>query len=246
MTIRRALIISGTGMLAECAADLVRAGWRVVLPSRRYLPIHLTRDGEPPGSDGSDTTQAAASVAVGVGAGGSASRGSVGGLVGPGAGGTAYWVGATWSEPAELAARSAKALGGKADLLVAWLPTPVRAAVMHAVAPVLASDAAVVEVHNSGSADPIGGCPEPVLASHPTQQLVLGYRAEGERTRWLTHQEVVAGVLDAVRRAIDTKPPAVHQVGQFRAWSGRRAPARGRRAGSPSAQSMLLRSVPRQ
>lgn len=244
MTIRRALIISGTGMLAECAADLVRAGWRVVLPSRRYLPIHLTRDGEPPVPDSSDTTQAAAaSVAVGTG---SAGRGSVGGLVGPGAGGTAHWVGATWSEPAELAARSARALGGKADLLVAWLPTPVRAAVMQAVAPVLASDAAVVEVHNSGSADPIGGCPEPVLAGHPTQQLVLGYRAEGERTRWLTHQEVVAGVLDAVRRAIDTKPPAVHQVGQFRAWSGRRAPVRARRAGSPSAQSTLLRSVPLQ
>ena len=242
MTIRRALIIGGTGMLAECAADLVRAGWRVVLPSRRYQPIHHTRHGESPGPDYFGTAQAgAASVAAGMGGGGSVSD-----LVGPGAGGTAYWVGATWSEPAELAARSAKALGGKADLLVAWLPTPVRSAVMHAVAPVLASDAAVVEVHNSGSADPIGGCPEPVLAGHPTQQLVLGYRAEGERTRWLTHQEVVAGVLDAVRRAIDTKPPAVHQVGQFRAWSGRRAPARVRRTGSQSAQSTLLRSVPQQ
>lgn len=242
MAIRRALIIGGTGMLAECAADLVRAGWRVVLPSRRYLPIHLTRDGEPTGPDCSAPAQAgAASVAAGMGSGG-----SVSGLVGPGTGGTAHWVGATWSEPAELAARSAKALGGRADLLVAWLPTPVRTAVMRAVAPVLAPDAAVVEVHNSGSADPIGGCPEPVLADHPTQQLVLGYRVEGERTRWLTHQEMVAGVLDAVRRAIDTKPPVVHQVGQFRAWTGRRAPTRGRRGGSQSAQSTLLRSVPQQ
>jgi len=128
----------------------------------------------------------------------------------------ARWVKADWSAPDALATAAADALGGPADLLVAWVHREVRAAVLRAVGPLLAPGAPVVEVHGSASANPLGGCPDPVLPSHPTQQVVLGYVRHAGRTRWLTHEEISAGVLDAVRRALAGRPPAVHQVGEFR------------------------------
>lgn len=128
----------------------------------------------------------------------------------------ARWVKADWSEPAALAATAAEALDGPADLLVAWVHREVRVSVLRAVAPLLADGAPVVEVHGSASANPLGGCPEPVLSTHPTQQVVLGYVRHAGRTRWPTHEEVSAGVLDAVHRALDGRPPHVHQVGEFR------------------------------
>jgi hypothetical protein len=123
---------------------------------------------------------------------------------------------AAWPEPATLVAAASEALGGPADLLVAWVHREVRVSVLRAVAPLLADGAPVVEVHGSASANPLGGCPDPVLPGHPTQQVVLGYVRHAGRTRWLTHDEVSAGVLDAVHRALDGKPPHVHQVGEFR------------------------------
>ena len=128
----------------------------------------------------------------------------------------ALWVEATWSEPAALADGAARALGGPADLLVAWVHRTERISVLRAVAPLLAPGAPVVEVHGSASANPVGGCPDPVLEDHPTQQIVLGFVRHAGRTRWLTHQEISAGVLDGVRRALAGKPSAVHQVGEFR------------------------------
>ena len=128
----------------------------------------------------------------------------------------AVWVQATWSEPAALADGAARALGGPADLLVAWVHRTERVAVLRAVSDLLAPGAPVVEVHGSASANPVGGCPEPVLADHPTQQIVLGFVRHASRTRWLTHQEISTGVLDGVRRAVAGKAPAVHQVGEFR------------------------------
>lgn len=128
----------------------------------------------------------------------------------------AVWVQASWAEPAALAERAARALGGPADLLVAWVHRTERMSVLRAVAPLLAPRAPVVEVHGSGSANPVGGCPDPVLADHPTQQVVLGFVRHAGRTRWLTHQEISAGVLDGVRRALAGRPSAVHQVGEFR------------------------------
>jgi hypothetical protein len=125
---------------------------------------------------------------------------------------------ADWADPKELAARAESALGGRADLLVAWVYGPARPSVLRAVAPLLAPDAPVVEVHGSASAKPIGGCPDPVLSDHPTQQVVLGFVRQGGRTRWLTHAEIAAGVLDAVRRALDGRPPGVHHFGEFRAY----------------------------
>ena len=128
----------------------------------------------------------------------------------------ARWVKADWTNPTALARAAADALGGPADLLVAWVHREVRAAVLRAVGPLLVPDAPVVEVHGSASANPLGGCPDPVLDGHPTQQVVLGYVRHAGRTRWLTHQEISAGVLDAVHRALEGRPPAVHQVGDFR------------------------------
>jgi hypothetical protein len=134
----------------------------------------------------------------------------------PADGGHVLWVEADWAEPKELANRAERALGGPADLLVAWVHSRVRASVLRAVARLLAEDAPVVEVHGSASANPVDGCPDPVLADHPTQQVVLGFVMRDGRTRWLTHAEIAEGVLDAVHRALDGRPPGVHQVGDFR------------------------------
>lgn len=180
MTVRRALILGGTGMLSGCATTLVQEGWHVVLPSRRHAPM-------PDLSGNGDTER------------------------------KALWVKASWWEPEALAADARRALGGPADLLVAWVHSEVRSSVLRAVAPLLAAGAPVVEVHGSASANPLlGGCPDPVLEDHPTQQVVLGFVSYAGRTRWLTHREISDGVLDAVRRALAGRPAAVHQVGEFR------------------------------
>lgn len=133
-----------------------------------------------------------------------------------GSGRRARWVKADWTSPAALVDVSRDALGEPADLLVAWVHREVRASVLRSVSPLLAPGAPVVEVHGSASANPVGGCPDPILDGHPTQQVVLGYVRHAGRTRWLTHQEISAGVLDAVRRALAGKPSHVHQVGEFR------------------------------
>jgi hypothetical protein len=128
----------------------------------------------------------------------------------------AVWVKADWFDPTSLRRDVGEALDGPANLLVAWVHREVRTAVLRAVAPLLAPGAPVVEVHGSASANPIGGCPDAVLPGHPTQQVVLGFVRHAGRTRWLNHQEIAAGVLDGVHRALDGRPPAVHQVGEFR------------------------------
>jgi hypothetical protein len=131
----------------------------------------------------------------------------------------AIWIQADWSQPDELAERAHIALGGLADLLVAWVHGSFRVPVLRSVSPLLAEDCPVVEVHGSASANPVQGCPEPVLSGHPTQQVVLGFLRNAGRTRWLTHRETSAGVLSAVRRALEGRPHAVHQVGEFRPWT---------------------------
>ncbi|WP_243754430.1 hypothetical protein [Labedaea rhizosphaerae] len=194
----RALVLGGTGMLAGCVAALVGDGWHVVLPSRRYAPIPaepLERGDYQPGA-----------FARGALAGGRGHKPTAN------AERKALWVQADWSEPDQLAARAQHALGGPADLLVAWVHSADRAAVMHAVRPLLAEGAPVVEVLGSGATT--GDAPDPVLADHPTQQVVLGYVNLGGRTRWLTHDEIAEGVLAAVRRALEGRPPAAHQVGE--------------------------------
>lgn len=182
----RALVLGGTGMLAGVAGRLVRDGWLVVLPSRRYSPIpvlELEAAGSPPGR--------------------------------------ALWVEARWERPQRLARDAAKALGGKADLLVSWVHGGYRLQVLEAVKPLLAEKAPIVEVHGEAAGDPLGSLPDATLDGHPTQQVVLGYAREGNRTRWLTHGEIVDGVLEAVQRALDDRPVSELHVGELRPWPPR-------------------------
>lgn len=135
--------------------------------------------------------------------------------------GRALWVFADWSQPGDLAERAGNALGGLADLLVAWVRGDQRGAVLDAVAPLLAHGAPVVEVHGSAAADRASGFPDPVLADHPTQQVVLGFVPAGTTVRRLSHDEISQGILGAVRRALTGRPPATHQVGDARPWTRR-------------------------
>jgi NAD(P)-dependent dehydrogenase (short-subunit alcohol dehydrogenase family) len=176
---RRALVVGGTGMLSGVVAELVRDGWHVVVPSRRYAPIPL----DLPESAGDDRQ--------------------------------AIWIEADWSMPRSFAERADKALGGRADLLVAWVHDAYREDVLAAITPLLARDAVVVEVRGGAAAAPHCGRPEPSLPEHETQLVVLGFVRDGEGTRWLTHREISEGVLDAVRRALADRPPATHQIGEI-------------------------------
>lgn len=132
--------------------------------------------------------------------------------------GRALWVAADLSDPAALAHRSRKALNGPVDLLVTWVRHEHRQPLLEAVEPLLAPDAPVVEVHGSAAFDETAGYPDPVLANHPTQQLVLGFVPVGRTSRRLSHDEISEGVLDAVDRALSGKPPGVYQVGEPRPW----------------------------
>jgi hypothetical protein len=133
--------------------------------------------------------------------------------------GRALWVAADWSDPVGLADRIKRALSGPVELLVSWVRREHRPALLSAVAPLLAPDAPVVEVHGSAAFDPVTGYPDPVLDDHPTQQLVLGFVPVGRTSRRLSHEEISDGVLDAVDRALAGKPPGVYQVGVPRPWS---------------------------
>ncbi|HEV3359178.1 MAG TPA: hypothetical protein VG247_20435 [Pseudonocardiaceae bacterium] len=183
---RRALVVGGTGMLSGVVAELVRDGWHVVVPSRRYAPIPL----DLPESAGDDDRQA-------------------------------IWIEADWSEPGSFAERADRALGGEADLLVAWVHDAYREDVLAAVTPLLARGAVVVEVRGATAAAPHGGKPEPSLPEHETQLVVLGFVRDGEGTRWLTHREISEGVLEAVRRALADRPPETHQIGEVNSYAGR-------------------------
>lgn len=132
--------------------------------------------------------------------------------------GKARWVEARWERPQRLAGDAGKALGGKADLLVSWVHGAYRRPVLTAIADLLADKAPIVEVHGEAMAAPLTSLPDQALAGHPTQRVVLGYVREGTTTRWLTHREIVDGVLTAVRRALDDRPLTQHQVGELRPW----------------------------
>ncbi|MGH3438332.1 MAG: hypothetical protein ACRDRN_17930 [Sciscionella sp.] len=131
----------------------------------------------------------------------------------------ALWVPADWNDPEAFTEGARDALGGAADLLVVWVHSSYRRAVLRALATLLRSSAPVIEVHGSAAADPLTGCPEPKLPGHPTQQVVLGFVRSGGRVRWLTNAEIADGVLAAVRRALSGRPPMLHQVGELRPWA---------------------------
>ena len=193
MSERTALVLGGTGMLKGCADELVAQGWQVVLPSRR-----------PEGVLGT-----AAKAAL-------RGRGHVPHL--SSRHGARVAVVADWARPAELADRVREVVDRPADLLVAWVHASYRDAVLHAVAPLLAPHSPVVEVHDSSAIHAVRGVPDPTLDGHPTQQVVLGFTRHGAGIRWLSHEEASVGVLEAVHRALDNRPPSVHQVGDVDTW----------------------------
>ncbi|WP_158851985.1 hypothetical protein [Saccharothrix deserti] len=197
MSERTALVLGGTGMLKGCADELLAQGWQVVLPSRR-----------PEGTLGS-----AAKAAL-------RGRGHVPHLSQAQGekGGRKVTVAADWAQPHELADRVREVMERPADLLVAWVHASYRDDVLRAVAPLLAPHAPVVEVHDSGAIHPVHGVPDPALDGHPTQQVVLGFVRHGGKTHWLSHEETSVGVLEAVHRALDGRPPSVHQVGEVDTW----------------------------
>jgi hypothetical protein len=130
--------------------------------------------------------------------------------------GRVRWVEADWTDPDDTAHRAAKALGGQADLLVAWVHGYSREPILRSVAPLLAPDAPVVEIHGSSSADPLTGCPEPVITDHPTQQVVLRAVSDRGFSRWLTQDEIADSVLDAIRRGLAGRVSGIHQIGGVR------------------------------
>lgn len=122
-------------------------------------------------------------------------------------GGRARWVRADWSRPNDLACQASRVLGGWADLLVAWVAPEARVPVFRAVGPLLAPGAPVVEVRTDHAV-------EPVLADHPTQQVVLGEVSYAGRTRWLTDDEITSGVLEAVERGLAGQPPIARRLSE--------------------------------
>ena len=199
MTGRRALILAGTGMLAGVAEELVRDGWHVVLPSRRYSPIAVS---EP--KQGLATLRALRPRGHRPDNGGNGRRGKPG---------RAIWVEAGWDQPRELATKAESALGGPADLLVAWVHEQYRRSAMGAVERLVAPEAPVVEVRGVGGPP---AEPEPLLAAHPTQLVMVGAVSDQGGNRPLSHAEITEGVLGAVRRAVEGRAPSLHQVGQSR------------------------------
>lgn len=200
MTGGNALILAGTGLLAKVAESLVLQGWHVVLPSRRYRPISV--------AEASRETKPGIAALRALRPPGHTRQGG-------GAPGRAIWVEASWDRPHELAKKTAAALDGRADLLVAWVHGQYRRSVMRAVEPLLAVDAPVVEVR---AAERFGASAEaePSLAGHPTQIVLLGLVSEADSGRALPHSEATSGVLAAVHRALNGHPPSVHQIGRLR------------------------------
>ena len=151
-------------------------------------------------------------------------------LAEPGSG-RALWVQALWQRPHRLAHDTANALGGPADLLVAWVHEEFRQAVLQAVEPLLAARAPVVEVFGTPTGDRPGREVPATSPGHTTQQVVLGYVREGKRTRWLTHAETVAGVLGRGKAGAprSSQPPSTTWASPRFGESQRRLPA-GRRS----------------
>ncbi|TVT07289.1 hypothetical protein FNH07_17085 [Amycolatopsis bartoniae] len=216
-------------MLTEVAETLVRDGWHVVLPCRRYRPLavpeqrtpgvaalkslrprgHLPNGGIPAGGP------AGRAGAGGGGVDRFAGRGSTRALAGgfDRSAGRALWVEAEWTRPRDLAAKAGAALGGPADLVVAWVHEQYRRSVLGACEPLLAPLAPAVEVRT------IGGPPEepePLLTAHPTQLVLVGTLSELHDNRPLSHTELTEAVLHAVTRAVEGRSASLHQVGQSR------------------------------
>ncbi|PXY28854.1 hypothetical protein BA062_22100 [Prauserella flavalba] len=184
-------------MLSVVVEELALDGWRVVSPSRRYVPLPATDDAAVPPPRWS--------------------RGRRKDRVGAG---KAIWVEAHWDRPRELATKVEKALTAPAELLVAWVHESYRRSVLGVVEPLLTATAPVVEVRSLVDLAAVPDEPEPVLFGHPTQQVLLGSVSELAATRPLGHDEIWRGVLYAVERALEGRPSSLHQLGERRPVHG--------------------------
>lgn len=181
------LVVGGTGMLAGVVRELVRVGHPVAVVARRRQSI------------------------LGVGESCAAP-----GLVDP--------VVADYAEPDDLRVklRRLSEERGQFGLAVRWVHPPHRDSVHSVLAEVLPAHAAVLDVLGSGAADPARSAeseePPEVLRSLSLRygRVVLGFADGPAGTRWLTHDEISAGVLTAVR---DFRETSV--VGRVRPWSDR-------------------------
>lgn len=195
MTGGQALILAGAGMLSDVVEALVLRGWYVVVPSRRYCPIPAL-----------ETEAEIATLRT-------LWSGQPSQAVAPP--GRAIWVEAGCDCAEELAKKSESVLQGPVGLLVAWVHGQYRCSVLEAVEPLLAPDAPVVEIRAADEAGAPAG-PEPSLAAHPTQVVLLGLASDAGTDRALSQHEIVDGALAAVDRALGGHPPSVHQVGRLR------------------------------
>lgn len=117
-----------------------------------------------------------------------------------------------------LAAASAR--NGPVDLAVAWFHT------LKIAAPRMLAEQVrgrMFQVLGSGTADPAhphrlaaAAAVADGLADCQLRQVVLGFRVIDERSRWLTNDEISAGVLDAI---LTDRPTSV--IGQVEPWSAR-------------------------
>ncbi|HMN40115.1 MAG TPA: hypothetical protein PKE29_04670 [Phycisphaerales bacterium] len=185
-----ALVIGGTGMLRGASLELARRGHDVSVVARSHARL-------------SELAHAGAST-----------RGRI----------HPTPADYTDTQPFAAALRTAMIARGPFDLAVCWV---------HSTAPQAVGLIARF-MERESSATPrrlvhILGCeadhPEdamrtrPMIAPTPGVQVtrvVLGFVVEGQASRWLTHEEICAGVIEAIDAV-----PETHTIGQTRPWSMR-------------------------
>lgn len=128
-------------------------------------------------------------------------------------------VAADWADPKSLVDAIAAATDERrAELVVVWVHTPYRAALMRELERVVAPDAIVVQVWGSAAQDPRGylTTERVELPGRTSRDVFLGYVIRESGARWLTHREISEGVLHAI-----DQPEATHTVGQIDPWDQR-------------------------
>lgn len=99
---------------------------------------------------------------------------------------------------------------GQPDLLITWV---------HSTAPHAGDDASRI-LHPFRHLDVLGSAaenPASKLAPAPgREEVVLGFKVESGTSRWLTHEEIVQGVMDAI-----DQPGLRTIVGQVHPWDAR-------------------------
>lgn len=177
-----ALVLGGSGMLAGVCLRLARDGWLVSVAARRRGPIDdlVARIDRPP-----------------IGGAGPA-RGSI------------HAVPVDYHDDAALdgALRSAMHDRGPFALVVAWVHSsaPRALGIAARLAGAAPADAVgtptpLLEIISSGATEPERRPVEPAVRNAPGilhRRVALGWIREGRRSRWLTDDEIAAGVIRAI------------------------------------------------